>query len=70
MPSIALSRECSEAPDLRADADEVARSFSESSGDHKLWVTLAHRRTNDKVIPTENRRLRLSATPDLHGSFF
>jgi len=58
--------------DLRAEADEVTRRFSESPGDHKLWVTLAYGRTNDKVILTEmlNRRLRLSATPDLHGSFF
>jgi hypothetical protein len=58
--------------DLRAEADEVARSFSENSGDHKLWVTLAYGRTNDKVILTQilNRHLVLSATPDLHGSFF
>jgi uncharacterized membrane protein len=58
--------------DLRTEADAIARRFSEGPGDHKLWVTLAYGRTNDKVILTEmlNRRLRLTAMPDLHGSFF
>jgi len=57
---------------LSAEADGLARRFSESQGDHKLWVMLAYGRTDEKKILTETlgRYLTLTSTPALRGSFF
>jgi len=57
---------------LQQQALGWARQFAEATSDHKLWVTLAHGRDNDKRILTDtlSTSLAVAETLPVRGSFF